>query len=276
MSVFPTLDELLAHEWVVWALPWVQAATICVVGWLIARTLAGAVSRLAEQRTSPQVALVTRRGVYWGVLCVAIASAMAELGFELSVFLGAAGLLTVAIGFASQTSASNLISGLFLLGERPFVVGDVIEVGSHTGEVVSIDLLSVKLRTFDNLLVRVPNESLLKTELLNLTHFPIRRFDLPVRVPFETDLDELTQLLTRVADAHPLALDEPRPVVHFVRFGDHGVELRYSVWASQARWIELKNDLPLRLKRALDTAGVSIPVPQLQLTRDERSRPQPP
>ena len=82
----------------------------------------------------------------------------------------AAGLLTVALGFAAQTSASNLISGLFLLGERPFVVGDVIRLASGiTGEVVGIDLLSVKIRTFDNLLVRVPNETLLKSELTNLT-----------------------------------------------------------------------------------------------------------
>ena len=76
--------------------------------------------------------------------------------------------------FASQTSVSNIISGIFLISEQPFQVGDLIKVGETKGVVLSIDLLSIKLRTFDNQLVRIPNENLIKNELSNITRFPIR------------------------------------------------------------------------------------------------------
>src|SRR5690606_3033117 len=129
------------------------------------------------------------------------------LGFSLSVLLGAAGVLSVALGFASQTSASNLISGLFLIGEQPFQLGDTIKVGNTTGEVLSIDLLSVKLRTFDNLYVRIPNESLIKSEMTNLTRFPIRRFDLLIGVAYKENISQVRQIMQNVADNNPLCMD---------------------------------------------------------------------
>ena len=87
--------------------------------------------------------ILLKRAIFYGIMILMSMSALRELGFDLSVILGAAGILSVAIGFASQTSASNLISGLFLMMERPFSIGDVIRVEQTTGEVISIDLLSV-------------------------------------------------------------------------------------------------------------------------------------
>ena len=238
------------------------AAVLLLAGWLLARLLSRTAARLTQGRASAQVAMIAERSTYYGVLGLGLASALSELGVDLSVLLGAAGILSVAIGFASQTSASNLISGLFLLGERPFVVGDVVQVGANTGEVVSIDLLSVKMRTFDNLLLRVPNETLLKSDIKNLTHFPIRRYDLPVRVAYDADLAGVRTLLTSVADAHPLCLDEPRPLVLFLGFGADGMELQFSVWASTKNFLELRNTIPDRVKQAFDEGAIRIPLPQ--------------
>jgi len=106
----------------------------------------------------------------------------------MGLLLGAAGILTVAPGFASQTSASNLVSGLFMIAEHPFGVGDTIRLGSIAGEVPSIDLLSVNLRTPDNLYVRIPNETMIKSEITNLTRFPIRRLDLEIGVAYKENL----------------------------------------------------------------------------------------
>ncbi|MFN9975907.1 MAG: mechanosensitive ion channel family protein, partial [Phycisphaerae bacterium] len=113
--------------------------------------------------------------------------ALDSLGFDLKVLLGAAGILTVAVGFAAQTSASNLISGLFLMFERPFVVGNSIVIGDLRGEVVAIDMLSTKIRTFTNMMVRIPNETLVKSNIVNLSYFPIRRVDLEVGVAYSSD-----------------------------------------------------------------------------------------
>jgi small-conductance mechanosensitive channel len=152
-----------------------KGCLILIIGYLLARVARNGNSRLKFANLTPHGMTLIKRAVFYGIMVLTGVSVMKELGFDLSVVLGAAGILSVAIGFASQTSASNLISGLFLMMERPFLIGDVIRVGDTTGEVISIDLLSVKVRTFDNLFVRLPNESMIKTQVTTLTKFPIRR-----------------------------------------------------------------------------------------------------
>lgn len=154
--------------------------------------------------------------------------------------LGAAGVLTVAIGFASQTAASNFVSGLFLVVENPFSVGDVIRVDDTTGEVLSIDWLSVELRTFDNLLVRIPNETLVKSKLTNLNRFPIRRADLRVGVAYKEDLARVQEVLLDLADRNPLSLEEPAPLVILLGFGDSSVDIQFSVWGARENFLGLR------------------------------------
>ena len=157
-----------------------QALVLLVAGIVLARLARLAVSRTLARQLSRQQLMLARRLVFYTILLLFLASALRQLNFDLSVLLGAAGILTVAIGFASQTSASNLISGLFMVFEGAVEVGDVVKVGDITGEVLSVDLLSTKLRTFDNLLVRIPNETMVKTTITNLNRFPIRRVDLQI------------------------------------------------------------------------------------------------
>jgi small-conductance mechanosensitive channel len=205
---------------------------------------------------------LAKRVSYWLVLGIFVANGLGEVGFDLSLLMGAAGIVTVAVGFASQTSASNVISGLFLLAERPLTVGDVVRVGTATGEVLAIDLLSVKLRTFDNLFVRVPNETVMKSEIVNYSRFPIRRVDLLLRLPTDHPLQGLRELLLEVADDQPLALDEPRPMVIFQGISDAGFELQLSVWAEQASYLELRNSLPVAVDSALRARGIPLGVPE--------------
>lgn len=191
--------------------------------------------------------------------------ALGELGFHVGVLMGAAGLFTVALGFASQTSASNLISGLFLIIEQPFVIGDIVRVEDVTGEVLSIDLLSIKLRTFDNLFVRVPNETIIKTKVINLTHFPIRRIDLQVGVAYKEDLPRVREVLAEVADRNPLCLDEPAPVYIFKGFGESSLDMQFSVWTKRENYLALLNSIYLEIKAAFDAAGIEIPFPHRSL-----------
>lgn len=233
------------------------------LGWLTGKLI----RRAATERFSPAQAEVAGRLLFWVFTVMGIGAAMSELGFDLSILMGAAGLLTVAVGFASQTSASNLISGLFLLFERPFSIRDTLQVGGTTGEVVSIDLLSVRLRTFDNRLVRVPNETLLKSEIINLSHFPLRRFDLLLRVPYSANLDEVRTLLLEAADRVTAVMDEPRPMLQFLAFGDNGPELQLSVWFVREEFVAERTRFALAMHRVLRDAGIEIPVPQRAVRR---------
>jgi len=224
--------------------------------------MAKLLGRLASnllQRASPQHQMVGRRAAYYSVLAVGVISALHELGFSIQTLLGAAGIVTVALGFAAQTSASNLISGLFLIGERPFVVGDVVRIGATTGEVLSIDWLSVKLRTFDNLYVRVPNESVVKSEVVNLTFFPIRRLEVKLGVPYSCDVKRVGEAMLDVAHEHPLCLEDPKPALFIDSLGASMVELQLFVWSARENLVEMKSSILQQIKLELARAGVEMP-----------------
>lgn len=267
-----TISQLLEINHVMTGL---RAALLFFTGLLVAHLLARVTVKLASKSMSPHHLVLVKRLVYWVVLSLFLASVLKQLGFSLGVLLGAAGVLTVAIGFASQTSASNLISGLFLIGEKPFQLGDVIKVGETTGEVLSIDLLSVKLRTFDNLFVRIPNESLIKTQMTNLTRFPIRRFDLQVGVAYKENIKQVRELLMALADANPLCLDEPAPLFLFNGFGDSSLNIQFSVWTKRENFRDLRNSLQEEVKNAFDAAGIEIPFPHRSLYAGSDSAPFP-
>lgn len=239
-----------------------RAGIILLVGWGLAKIASLAAGRAARRYTAAQETMLVQRIVFYGVLALTVVTALQQLGFNLGVLLGAAGILTVAVGFASQTSASNLISGLFLIGERAFVVGDTIKVGNTIGEVLSIDLLSVKLRTPDNLFVRVPNETLIKAEIINLTRFPVRRLDLQIGVNYKEDMGKVQKVLQEVAERNPLCLAEPKPLFIFTGFGDSSMNLQFSVWAVRENFLALRNTIQREIKQAFDAAGIDIPYPQ--------------
>jgi len=269
------IQDLIATLQIELLLSLVRAAILLGAGVLIA-SLAGRLSmRSFRQRLSPQMLQLLKRIVFYGIFGLFLAAALSELGFSIAVIMGAAGVLTVAIGFASQTTASNLISGLFLIGEHSFEIGDVIKVGDTTGEVLSIDALSVKLRTFDNLFVRIPNESLIKSVVTTLTRFPIRRLDLKLGVAYKEDINQVRDVLLAVADANFLCLDEPAPLFIFTGFGDSALEIQFSVWAKRENFLPLRNGITADIKAAFDAAGIEIPFPHLSIYTGEVTKPFP-
>jgi len=249
-----------------------KATIILLVGFFVAKFLSNLVTRFNFANMTIHGQILLKRAIFYGIMILMSMSALRELGFDLSVILGAAGILSVAIGFASQTSASNLISGLFLMMERPFSIGDVIRVEQTTGEVISIDLLSVKIRTFDNLYVRVPNESMIKTQVTTLTRFPIRRADLILGIAYKEDIEQVKALLALLADNNPLCLSEPAPLFILKGFGTSSVDIQFSVWAKKENFLVVKNEMYQQIKEAFDNNGIEIPFPHLSLYSGEASK----
>ncbi len=257
------------------AMLWGRAIVILVVGLVVARLISKALFRGVEGMMGLATATTIRRITLYGLSTIVVLATLHQLGFNLGVLLGAAGILTVALGFASQTSASNLVSGLFLVFEKPFTIGEAIRIGTTTGEVLSIDLLSIKVRTFDNLFVRIPNESVIKAEITNLSRFPIRRYDMQVGVAYKEDLEKVHSLLIGVADAYDLSLDHPRPLIIFQGFGESSMNLQFSVWTTKENYLQTRNEMPARVKKAFDEAGIEIPFPHRTLYTGAQTTPFP-
>ncbi|MFC1508886.1 mechanosensitive ion channel family protein [Candidatus Omnitrophota bacterium] len=238
-----------------------RAGFLLIAGIFIAKVIKSYVTKIVGKRSSAQQTMIFGKLAFYSIIIIFFISALREMEFDLSIILGAAGVLTVALGFASQTSVSNIISGLFLLADRPFQIGDVVTVGGTLGVVSEVELLSVKLRTFQNGYVRIPNETIIKTEVLNHTHFPIRRIDIEIGVAYKEDISKVKDILFKAAERNPLCLEEPLPLFIFVGYGDSSLDMKFCVWTLKANYLTLVNSLKQEIKDEFDEQGIEIPFP---------------
>ena len=254
------------------------AVVLSLIGFLIARFVSNTFVRTIGARFNAHQRLVWRRGIFYFIFLLFVMASLKEAGFKLSVFLGAAGILTVALGFASQTSASNLISGMFLIGEGSFEVGDTIQITlirGHTieGEVISIDLLSVKLLTQDNIYVRLPNEQLIRAPVHNLSKFPIRRVPITLAINFHEDIIKVREVLLSVANQYPLVLSDPKPAVTVTAFRESSIELLFAVWCQQENFLKVRDEMQERIRNGFLDNCIEIPVPKMGFVDHPLSRP---
>jgi small conductance mechanosensitive channel len=157
--------------------------------------------------------------------------------------------------------------------EKPFEIGDVIEADATIGEVVSIDMLSVKLRTPDNLYVRIPNETLIKTKVVNRFRFPIRRLDLTVGIAYAEDVERVEKLLLALAEKHPTCLKEPNPFVLVTGFGQSSVDVQFSFWVPREKLEASRSSMMIAVKKMLDREKVEIPFPHTSIYAGSHSEP---
>jgi small-conductance mechanosensitive channel len=260
--------------WISWD-RWLPAALIAVVGGAVLAVFSRWAGKTVGKRWSAGRGALVRKALFYGGWSILVLAVLNQLGFKLTAVLGAAGIAGVAVGFAAQTSLSNVISGVFLLTEKPFKAGDMIQIGDTMGICLSVDLLSVKLRTFDNKFVRIPNESLIRTQVTNYSRFPIRRVDLLIGVAYKEDVERVKSLLLAIAREHPLALNEPEPLCFCWNFNTSSVDLLFVVWATGSDFLTLKDALLVTIKKRFDEEGIEIPFPHLSLYTGSATGPLP-
>ncbi len=219
------------------------------------------VGRSLSKRISPHAGMLAQKIISYGGNILIFITILLDFNFNLSAILGTAGIASVAFGFAAKTSLSNLISGVFLLWEKPFQIGDQIRIDKSniTGYVLSIDLLSVKIRTQDNLFVRIPNETLVQSDFVNISRFPIRRYALSLNVAYNADLKRVEAVLIEVALANACCLDDPAPQVLFDSLGASGINYTLYVWVEQSRYNEIRNLIAADVVKRFAQEGIEIP-----------------
>jgi small-conductance mechanosensitive channel len=192
---------------------------------------------------------------------------LGALGLDLTKVTILAGAFGVGIGFGLQSVVNNFVSGLILLFERPIHVGDVIHIGDLAGEVRRIGIRASVVRTWQGAEIIVPNAQLITERVTNWTLSDRRRrIDLPVGVNYGAPLEQVTQLLESVAQAHPRVLRDPAPRAFFTRFGDSAIHYELRVWVEDfAQWAEIHTEVAAAVYRALQGAGMQIPFPQQEV-----------
>lgn len=252
-----------------------RIAIILVVGVVIIYIITLLVKKLLPKNLSQQRRMIINRFVQYSGVIILFFTIISELTIDLTAIFGAAGIIGIVVGVASQTSIGNIVSGFFLVSEKSFELGDLIRIGDKSGTVYSIDLLSIKIKTFDNLLLRIPNQTVISSEVINVTRFPIRRFDLDLSVAYKEDLGKVKEIIDRVVKNNPLCLDEPEPVVIFKTFGNSGINIMLGVWFEKNNFLKVRNSVFQEIKAAFDAEGIEIPFPHVSIYTGEATKPFP-
>ncbi len=182
-------------------------------------------------------------------------------GVDLKAIWGAAGVAGLAIGFAAQTSVSNLISGFFVIAEKALKLGDFIEVSGVSGTVDTIGLLSITVHTLDNQMIRIPNSTVINSNLINYSFYDKRRFVFDLPISYDSDMDSAMLAAKEVAAkcvADKVILEDPAPAVFYDGFGD-AVKLKLAVWFERARLVDTKNAVYMNAVQIFKKYGVVIP-----------------
>lgn len=240
----------------------VQFIVILIFIYLFFKLLGKIVKRFVKRTCSLQTQHIVNKVIHYSAFAVIVLTVFNRLGINISAILGAAGIAGIAVGFAAQTSISNVISGLFVITERAFKIGDIIEIGETIGTVQAINLLSVVLKTFDSQYVRVPNETIIKANLTNYSHFPLRRVKTELSVAYGTDLRKAEQILLDTAKRNPLVSEDPAPSVLWTGFADSGITFTLLTWTKIEDFGKLRNSIFIEVDERLKQEGIEIPFPQ--------------
>lgn len=234
-------------------LTWVVARIgSTVISWLLERKVR--LTQLAENLISGTI----RNVIY----LVGFAVALTALEVDMTPVLAAIGATGLVVGLALQGTLSNFASGLMILINRPFDVGDVVTAGGVTGTVKQMNLVSTNFRTFDNQTIHVPNNSIWNGVITNITANKVRRVDLEFCIGYSDDFEQAEQIIRDVLADQELVLREPEAVVVTHALADSSVNIVCRPWAKTTDWWAVKTAVTREVKRRFDQAGISIPFPQ--------------
>ncbi|MBW1822642.1 MAG: mechanosensitive ion channel family protein [Deltaproteobacteria bacterium] len=204
------------------------------------------------------------------VYITAIIIALDMLGVNVMPFIAGAGVAGIAIGFAAKDTLSNLIAGVLLIVDRPFEVGDRIEVwtapsGSSTwGDVIDIGLRATKIKTTDNIIIVIPNNEIMKRDIINYTIITSKiRVRVNIGIAYDADMEKAKGLIIKVADSAEWIAKDPAPKVVVRNFGDSSVDLQLRVWINDARKrMDTISYITDNIKTEFDKGGIEIPYPK--------------
>jgi len=247
-----------------WAANMIQFVAIVIVFYMLS-IIAGKAARKAFSKSKRFSSLLrdflvlsARRLVLLVGFFIGLSALEINIGPVLAI-IGAAGFV---IAFALQNSLSNFASGILMLIYRPFDIRDMINVAGVLGKVESMNLLSTQLRTPDNQLIIVPNNSVWGDVITNVTGITQRRIDLVFGIGYSDDIDKAQKILEDIVNTHERVLKDPEPVVRLHELADSSVNFVCRPWVKPDDYWDVYWDITREVKRRFDAEGVSIPFPQ--------------
>lgn len=242
----------------------IAAIVIFILALYVGRLGFRAVEKIfTKRRVDPELTLLMARIAQWTIIIFGTIWALAQVNFNVTGFVAGLGIVGFTVGFALKDIAENFVAGILLLLQQPFDIGDAVEVNGYGGTVTDIEIRSTTIRTWDGLLVIIPNAAVYGNPITNYSKVNKRRISLTVGVGYDTDLDKADALMLEVAHRLPGIKTDPAPVVVFNEFGDSAINATLYFWidTSEAGYFGSLDAVVKGVKTAFAREGIDIPFP---------------
>lgn len=269
-----TADWMVSREGGVGFLQESLMVVLTLVGvFVVARVLAWILA-LGIRRVSSLSRLLQdflAKTVFWLLMILGVLFALTIAGFSITPLFAVLGGASFILAFAMQETLGNLASGMMIMINKPFDVGDFVSTSSVSGKVEAVSIVSTTIRTPDNQVVILPNSTVWSSVITNVTVSPTRRVDMVFGIGYGDDIEKAIEVLKKTVSDHPLVLDEPEPTIEVHELADSSVNLICRPWANTVDYWQLHWDLNRQVKAGFDAAGITIPFPQrdVHLIREE-------
>lgn len=226
------------------------------------------ISILTRRKTDQTTRAFVITVIKYTILIIGGINALSAMGVEVGTLLTSLGIAGITIGFAARDAFSNLISGLLIFLDRPFVIGDLIEVGDNYGQVDQITLRSTRIITPDGRMLAVPNTEIINTTVASYTNFPNLRLDIDITIGLNENIHRVRELILGIIQDDARFMSDPEPVVLVKALNDYNIALELMVWLKDVRsHVGIRSELREQMFNTLTEAGIDMPYETIQLTR---------
>lgn len=241
---------------------------VIFLGYLVAKYVSRVISRPICRRVDETLGKFIGKAIFYAILAGVVASVAAKLGAPLAGITAVLAGASFAIGLAFQGTLSNFAAGILMMVFRPFKVGDVINAAGVMGKVNEIDLFTTTLDTPDNRRIIIPNSAISGGTIENVSYHPHRRIEVVVGVDYHADIEGTRGALQRAADmftGQMIPGEDRGAAIVLSNLGDSAVEWKVRMWVTSADYWSMLESLTAEVKRQLDSVGIGIPFPQLDV-----------
>ena len=240
----------------------VLAVLVLIIGYIVIRIMSLTLERYVAKKIKKDNAELAYRFIFYPLLTVLVLTVLSILHINITSFVATAGVLGIILGFAAQSTVSNIISGIFLLADDNFEIGDIVEIDKIIGVIVDIGFMFTKIRTWDNLYVTLPNKVVADSKVINISKYDIRRILLNFTVNYGEDIDKVRKVSLKAANDDVDVVDDPKSNFVILNMGNDGINVRLEAWVPAKIYWPIERRLTESLNRNLQDAGIELPYPQ--------------
>lgn len=205
-------------------------------------------------------------GLKYTLMIFGVITALDQIGYDITSLIAGLGIAGIALGFAAKDTLSNIVAGIFIFWDKPFYIGDLVEIEGEYGEVQGITLRTTRIVTPDGRMVSIPNQNIAANKVISYTMFPHLRLDVDVTIGVNEDIENSRREILSIIRGDERFMKEPQPAVLVQELGDYYTKLQLRVWLDDTRkHIATRAELREKIKNTLDLAKVEMPFETIEI-----------